>query len=67
MLLSPYPKRTSVLFNSAFGECTRSGQIGVVLDYGNDRDESGVAHWIKFADGHTMAAYPRELTPTTVN
>ena len=63
-----YPQQTRVFFHSAFEECPRDGHVAIVLFHGNGRDESGVAHVIKFEeDGHMLGAYPRELTPVTVH
>ncbi len=60
-----YDVGTKVIFHSKHGESVRTGQPAEVVIHGNGTDESGIAHSIKFADGHQMWAYPQELTPDT--
>ncbi len=57
-----YPIGTLVCFNSKHGESVRDTKVAVVMLYGNNQDGSGLAHWIQFADGYQMVAYPQELT-----
>ena len=60
-----YNVGAKVIFRSKHGESIRTGQKAEVFIHGNGTDESGVAHGIKFADGHQMWAYPQELMPDT--
>ena len=63
-----HPIGTKVIFVSNYGESSHSGQKAIVVAHGNGEDPSGVTHAILFDDGHTLAAYPKELAelaPTT--
>ena len=58
-----YAAGSEVVFNSKHGKSIHSGKTAEVTIHGNGTDESGVAHGIKFGNGHEMWAYPQELTP----
>ncbi len=60
-----YGVGAKVIFRPKHGTSARTGQKARVFVHGNGTDESGVAHGIKFADGHILWAYPQELTPDT--
>lgn len=57
-----YKEGQRVLFHAKHGESERSGQEAFVEFTGNNSDESGVAHAIRFDDGHSIWAYPQEMT-----
>lgn len=58
-----YEAGARVIFNSKHGNSARNGQVAVITIHGNGSDDSGIAHGIKFDDGHEMCVYPQELTP----